>query len=255
MTTYTVALGKGGSTKTVTAAELVATLTRQGRRVLAIDLDQQGNLSTRLGITPDIEVTAVSADVLTGEADALEAAVEAPSVAGAHVLIGSHDLANVKVTEVPDLVTSLRDHLPSLNGQWDDVVIDTPPGLDDLSLAGLAAADTVVASVASVVECFDQVARLGEWIDARLGRRVRPGIGIDWIVLTRYDRRRRHDREIRQALEETYPGKVTGPVREGIVVPDSFIAGLPVSVYDSKSKVARDYAAALTPIVSTSTGE
>ena len=50
MTVYAVALSKGGSTKTTTAAELVAALARRGRRVLAIDLDQQGNLTTKLGI-------------------------------------------------------------------------------------------------------------------------------------------------------------------------------------------------------------
>ena len=67
MTAYAVALSKGGSTKTTTAAELVAGLARAGRRVVAIDLDQQGNLSTRLGITPQTEVGGVAADVLTGQ--------------------------------------------------------------------------------------------------------------------------------------------------------------------------------------------
>lgn len=78
MTVYCVALSKGGSTKTTTAAGIVAGLARRGRRVLAIDLDQQGNLTTRLGVTDDTEVSAVAADVLTAEASASEAAVDAP---------------------------------------------------------------------------------------------------------------------------------------------------------------------------------
>ena len=61
MTVYTVALSKGGSTKTTTAAEIAAALAAAGRRVLAIDLDQQGNLTTRLGLTDDSEVPAVAA--------------------------------------------------------------------------------------------------------------------------------------------------------------------------------------------------
>ena len=76
MTVYAVALSKGGSTKTTTAAELVASLARQGRKVLGIDLDQQGNLSTRLGITQATAVDAVAADVLTGDATFQEAANE-----------------------------------------------------------------------------------------------------------------------------------------------------------------------------------
>ena len=56
MTVYTLALPKGGTGRTTTAAELVAHLAASGRRVLAIDLDQQGNLSHRLGFTSDTEV-------------------------------------------------------------------------------------------------------------------------------------------------------------------------------------------------------
>ena len=125
MTVYAVALSKGGSTKTTTAAELVAALARRGRRVLAIDLDQQGNLTTRLGVTDDTEVSAVAADVLTAEATAPEAAIDAPSVPGASVLAGTHDLASLD--HRPEVITALRDHLPEVAGEWDDVVIDTPP--------------------------------------------------------------------------------------------------------------------------------
>src|SRR5690349_24443498 len=95
MTVYAVALSKGGSTKTTTAAELVTALAQQGRRVLAIDLDQQGNLTTRLGVTDDTEVAAVAADVLTAAASASDAAIPAPSVPGAHLLAGTHDLASL----------------------------------------------------------------------------------------------------------------------------------------------------------------
>ena len=127
MTIYAVALSKGGSTKTTTAAELVAALARRGRRVLAIDLDQQGNLTTRLGVTDDTEVSAVAADVLTAEATAPEAAIDSPSVPGASILAGTHDLASLD--QRPEVITALRDHLPEVAGEWDDVVIDTPPAL------------------------------------------------------------------------------------------------------------------------------
>lgn len=160
MTVYTVALSKGGSSKTTTAAELVAALAATGRRVLAIDLDQQGNLTTRLGLTDDAEPAAVAADVLTGAASALEAAVPAPSVPGASVLAGSHDLANLETR--PEAISSLRDHLPEVAGEWDDVVIDTPPALGLVTLAGLAAADVVVGPVECATEAYDQLQRLDQ---------------------------------------------------------------------------------------------
>lgn len=82
--------------------------------MLAIDLDEQGNFTTRMGVTDDTEVAAVAADVLTGEASAIEAAVPAPSVPGAGVLAGTHDLANL--ANRPEVITSLRDHLPDVAG-------------------------------------------------------------------------------------------------------------------------------------------
>jgi chromosome partitioning protein len=251
VTVYTAALPKGGSTKTTTAAELAHYLTQQGRRVLAIDLDQQGNLTTRLGITQDTEIGAATADVLMGEADADEAAVPAPTAPGVSVLVGTHDLSAVEATPPPDLVTSLRDHLPTVREHYDDVVIDTPPSLTGLTLAGLAAADVVIAPVSAAVESYDQVGRLAGVIAHTLEKRVRPGLRIHWIVPTRYDARRTLDREVLEMLTTTYPGQVTSPIREAVAVRDSYTAGQTISVYRPTSAVAQDYRTALASIYQT----
>lgn len=248
MTVYTVALSKGGSAKTATAAELVAALAKQGRRVLAIDLDQQGNLTTRLGITQDTEVEAVAADLLIGEATAAQAAVPSPSVPGAYVVAGTHDLADVD--NQPEVITSLRDYLPQLAGEWGeaDVVIDTPPAMGLVTLAALAAADVVVAAVVCSTEAYDQLDRLVAVIDKRVTR-MRPGQKIHWIVPALYDRRRLIDREVVDMLSERFPGQVTTPVREAVAVKDSYTDGVPVSIYAPGSGVAEDYAKALAPVV------
>ena len=249
MTVYAVALSKGGSTKTTTAAELVAALARRGRRVLAIDLDQQGNLTTRLGVTDDTEVSAVAADVLTAEATAPEAAIDAPSVPGASVLAGTHDLASLD--HRPEVITALRDHLPEVAGEWDDVVIDTPPALGLVTLAALAAADVVVAAVACETEAYDQLDRLVEVIAQRIAPRMKPGQRVHWIVPTRYDGRRLLDRDVVDMLTAQHPGRVTAPVREAVAARDAYTSGMPVSVFAPGSPIAADYAAALAPIIGT----
>lgn len=247
MTVYAVALSKGGSTKTTTAAEIVAALARQGRRVLAIDLDQQGNLTRRLGMTDDTEVSAVAADVLTGAASSTEAAVDAPSVPGAQVLAGTHDLATLD--QRPEVTSALRDHLPTVAGEWDDVVIDTPPALGLVTLAALGAADVVVAAVACETESYDQLDRLVQLIAERIARGMRPGQQVHWIVPTRYDGRRRLDREVVDELNKHYPGRVAAPVREAVAARDAYTSGMPVSIYAPDSPIAQDYAAALAPII------
>lgn len=247
MPVYAVALSKGGSTKTTTAAEIVAALAARGRRVLAIDLDQQGNLTTRMGVTDDTEVSGVAADVLTGESSAAEAAIPAPSVPGAYVLAGTHDLA--ALDQRPEVITALRDHLPEVSGEWDDVVIDTPPALGLVTLAALAAADTVVAAVACETESYDQLDRLVQVIAQRIAPRMRPGQQVHWIVPTRYDGRRLLDRDVVDMLSEHHPGRVTPPVREAVAARDAYTSGMPVSVYAPGSGIADDYAAAVAPII------
>lgn len=247
MTIYAVALSKGGSTKTTTAAELIAALAAQGRRVLAIDLDQQGNLTTRLGVTEDTEVSAVAADVLTGEATAIEAAIPAPSVPGATLIVGTDDLATMD--QRPEVIAGLRDHLPEVAEHWDDIVIDTPPALGLVTLAALAAADVVVAAVACETEAYEQLARLEAVIAQRVAPRLRKGQRVHWIVPTRYDPRRLLDREIVEMLNETYPNQVTSPIREAVAARDAYTLGMPVSVFAPTSGIAADYAAALAPII------
>ena len=252
MTVYTVALSKGGSTKTTTAAEVAVALAARGRRVLAIDLDPQGNLTTRLGVTGDTEIAAVSAEVLTGDVTALEAATPAPSVPGIDVLVGTHDLE--EIDRQPEVITALRDYLPSLADRWDDVVIDTPPALGLLTLAALAAADVVIAPVACETEAYDQLPRLKSVIENRIAKRLRPDQKIHWLIPTRHDARRLLDREIVESMHNDYPGQVTSPVREAVAVRDAYTAGMPVSVYAPGSPIGEDYAAALEDIIKTSMG-
>ena len=253
MGVYAVALSKGGSTKTTTAAEIVAALARRGRRVLAVDLDQQGNLTTRCGLERSAEVEAVAADVLTGAASATAAAVPAPSVPGAWIIAGTHDLADLDTR--PEVITALRDHLPDVSASFDDVVIDTPPAIGLLTLAALAAADQVVVSLACETESFDQLDRLAAVIEARVAPRLRPGAHIGWIVPTRHDARRRLDREVVELLHERYPGKVSTPVREAVAARDAYSAGMPVSLYAPTSAIAGDYARALAPLLDGTAGD
>ena len=248
MRVYAVALAKGGSTKTTTAAELAQGLAGRGLRVLALDLDQQGNLTTRLGITRSTEVEATAADVLTGEATPQQAAVTSPAVPGVDVVAGTSQLAGVE--HLPEIAAALRDELPALT-DWDAVVIDTPPALGVITLAALAAADTIVAPVTCEAEAYEQLTRLGTFVGGRVAR-LSPQARIAAVIPTRFDSRRRLDREVVELLGEKWPEQIRPPVREGVVAKDAYIAGQPVGRYAPDSGVARDYADALEPLLASS---
>lgn len=246
MTIYTVALPKGGSTKTTTAAELVSALARRGRRVLAIDLDQQRNFTTRMGITPDSEVSAIAADVVLGNSTARDAAIDAPSIPGAQIIVGSQHLADLEHDMT--LGSSLQHYLPALS-DWDDIVLDTPPAVGVLTSAALAAADVVIASVACGGEAYEQLDRLDTYIRQRISRMRPGGQTIHWIIPTRYDGRRILDREVVELLEEKYPHRVTHPVREAVAARDSYVSGTTISRYAPDSLIAQDYDKAFSQII------
>lgn len=235
MTIYCVAMGKGGAGKTTFAAELVAALARAGRVTRALDSDRQGNFSTRMGISADMPgVQYVAADVLAGQVSAQVAAIAAPSVPGAYVLAGTHDLDDL---DVP--VTVLAERIRALAHGVDDVVIDTRPSLHRLTEAALSAAQVIIAPCSCEGESFDQVEELAAFLQLRLGGRT-----LDAIVPTRYDARRTLDREVVQLLTDRWPDQVTTPpIRETVTVKEAYVAAAPVSVYAPNAPVSADYAA------------
>lgn len=255
-TVFTVAQSKGGVGKTATAVELVRHLAQDGTRdVLLIDTDQQGNATARAGLSRSVEVLGTTADVIAGQAtahkasedeDATGVAEPSPTMPGVWVLAGTHGLTQVEM--LPTTPRRLMEHLPTVRGEWDDIVIDTPPNLGPLTQSALAAADCIIAPVDCGTEAYEQLPRLAGVIEHQVGD-LRAGRRIDWIVPTRFHRGARLDREVVELLEERYPGIVTHTVREAVAVRDAYTARLPIGLYDPRHKVTADYAAAFRTIL------
>lgn len=248
MTVYGIANHKGGVGKSVTAAELVAALARQGRRVLAVDCDQQGHLGGRLGIDADVELRGTLSEVLRATKDVAQALTTSPlpGMDKVGVLHGTSDLKDLE-QDIPDLPTALRDTLPTVAGEWDDVVIDTPGDIGDLLLCGLAATEVLIVPVATRPEAVEQIEVLqSEGID-RVARRMNRGLSIAWILPTMHTRRAGSQRAI-DLLTEEYGDKVLPPIPDSADVPNSFDYAAPPSLYRPGGAAARAYAAAIATI-------
>ena len=251
MTIYTIAFPKGGTTKTTTAVELTSYLAARGSRVLAIDLDEQGTMTAWLGFNTESEIEGTAADVLKDNVPVIEAASDVPSIPGAKALVGTHELTNVNQFTVPELITTLQFALPAAAEHFDDVVIDAPPTLGGLTFSALLAADVVIAPVACEGQATDQIDRFEHLVTTRLAPRARPGLKINVLLPTRYDGRRRLDREVLELLETRFGDRIqiAPPIRESVVVKDSYVSAEPVGRYAPESNPALDYIAAFDAIV------
>ena len=145
---YTVAQQKGGVGKTTTAINVAALLGRQGRRVLAVDVDPQFALTRQVGIdVRELPVTLV--DVLAGRVGAGDVVVH--DVHGIDVVPAARELSGVELALVGEVgrETFLSEALAPLGDDYDDVVIDTPPNLGLLTVNALMPADVVLAPVSA----------------------------------------------------------------------------------------------------------
>lgn len=249
MTVYANASPKGGVGKTTGSSECSYRLAAQGRSVLALDLESQGHFAFRLGITPATEITAVTSDVLKGDATLLEAAVKSPTIPGVDVVVGTRDLSPWDSN--PETVHVLADELARLGDAYDDIVIDTPPSLANLVRAAIVVADVVIAPVECKTESYDTVKKdLVPFVD-RIGRRLHPGQHVHWFMPTMATNTKATT-DVIDALNANYPGRVTVPIRYTTNVADSYTSALPVGLYRPDSTAALDYEAAFKTILAPS---
>lgn len=253
MTTYVFVSPKGGVAKTTSSAEASLTLARAGRRVLAYDLEPQGNFAARLGITPATDVIYVADDVLDSRSEAtlLNAAVPAPAVPGVDVVIGTRDLA--RRDSESDTAHAIPDEIARLGNAYDDIVIDTPPSLHQLVRGALVAADVVIATVQCATEAYEAVEdELIPYVATRVAARMRPGQQVHWFMPTMAFPNTNSTRDVIDLLNERHPGRVTVPIRHTTEVKDGYTSGLPVGLYRPNSTATQDYAAAFKQVLAPS---
>lgn len=241
MRTICCCLEKGGSAKTSTAHALGAKLAHEGKRVLFVDLDPQGNLSEVLGDT--IEYT--SGDVISGEVGIEEAIVHKDmwDILGAD---RSNTKLERKIGDELGREMRLKEALDEVADNYDYCIIDTPPALSLLTINALTASNWVVIPAQTDIFALSGIESLGRTIKT-VQQYSNPKLQIAGVLLTRYNGRtnlaKLASEQARELAEEIGATVFDAKIREGIAVREAQAVGEDIFSYAPKSNPAKDYSA------------
>ncbi len=239
----TVANQKGGVGKTTTTVNLSASLAVAEHKVLAVDLDPQGNLSSGLGFTKNTleqhlyHVLAggqTMADVRRKtDLDFLDLIPSNPDLTG----------AELELIDEPDRHRKLIDALRLVEDEYEFIIIDCPPSLGLLTLNGLVAASTVLIPLQCEYYALEGMSHLMETLE-RVKGAYNPTLALEGILLCMYDGRMNLTRQVAAEVREHFKGQVFETViPRNVRLGESPSFGKPILLYDIKSTGARSYLA------------
>lgn len=232
---------KGGVGKSTTANALGAGLFHKGYRVLYVDIDAQGNLSYSMGATAG---AISSLEVITGTATARESIIktEQGDLIPSSPALASADL----IIKGTGREYKLKEALEPILGDYDYIVLDTPPALGTLTINALTACNSVIVPAQADIFSLQGVGQLVQTVKT-IQRYTNKDLTIKGLLVTRYNVRAVLTRDMTEMLEDTANQLQTKlfntRVRECIALKEAQVRQQDIFTYSPKSNATADYTA------------
>ena len=232
---------KGGVGKTTTAINLSASLASLGKKVLAIDMDPQGNMSSGLGVDKN-EVEKTVYDLIIGNIG-IEECIYEEVIENLDVLPSNIDLsaAEIELIGVDNKEYILRDEVNKVKEKYDFIIIDCPPALSMLTINAMTTSDSVLVPIQCEYYALEGLSQLIHTIEL-VQERLNPELEIEGVVFTMYDARTNLSLQVVEDVKDNLNQNIYKTIiPRNVRLAEAPSYGMPINLYDPKSKGTESY--------------